>query len=343
MRQRNESIMEEAQEMRQIAETPFVPVVRAGTGLDVWMRYFKSYGIVAAFVLLCIALSVASDAFMTWGNWTNIIRQTAINGILAIGVTFVILTKGIDLSVGSVMALAGAVGASLATSGNPHSLWVAIPCACAVGALAGAINGVTVARWSLPPFVVTLGMLSVARGITFIFCDGRPIPNLSDAFLAMGNGDVFGLPMPIVLLALTFFAGWFTLRYTVFGRHIYAVGGSEKSARTSGVRVARVITFAYVISGLLAALAGLVLTARTTAALPQAGVAYELDAIAAVVIGGTSLAGGVGTLTGTLFGALIIGTINNGLDLMGVSSYYQQIVKGAIIVGAVMLDVSRRK
>lgn len=329
--------------MSQLAETPFVPTVRRPRAADAWMRHIKSYGIVAAFVALCVVLSMTSDAFLTWDNWTNIIRQTAINGILAIGVTFVILTKGIDLSVGSVMALSGAVGASLATTGNPHSLWLVIPCACAVGALLGAVNGITVARWSLPPFVVTLGMLSIARGVTFIFCDGRPIPNLSESFLALGNGDVLGLPMPIVLLGLTFFAGWFTLRYTVFGRHIYAVGGSEKSARTSGVRVTRVTTLAYVISGLLAALAGLVLTARTTAALPQAGVAYELDAIAAVVIGGTSLAGGVGTLTGTLFGALIIGTINNGLDLMGVSSYYQQIVKGAIIVGAVLLDVSRRK
>ena len=329
--------------MTPTAEPAFVPSLRARSPMKAWPQYLKSYGIVATFVVLCVALSFASEAFLTWDNWTNIIRQTAINGILAIGVTFVILTKGIDLSVGSVMALAGAVGASLATSADPHSLWVVIPAACAVGAALGAVNGVAVSRWQLPPFVVTLGMLSAARGVTFIFCDGRPIPNLSDNFLALGAGDLFGLPMPIVLLALTFLAGWFTLRYTVFGRHIYAVGGSERSARTSGVRVAHVITAAYVISGLLAALAGLVLTARTTAALPQAGVAYELDAIAAVVIGGTSLSGGVGTLTGTLFGALIIGTINNGLDLMGVSSYYQQIVKGAIIVGAVLLDVSRRK
>jgi len=329
--------------MTPVAESAFTPPLRVSKPWKAWPQYLKSYGIVATFVALCIALNFASDSFLSWDNWTNIIRQTAINGILAIGVTFVILTKGIDLSVGSVMALAGAVGASLATSSNPHSLWMVIPAACAVGAALGAVNGLTVSRWGLPPFVVTLGMLSAARGVTFIFCDGRPIPNLSENFLALGAGDLLGLPMPILLLALTFLVAWFTLRYTVFGRHIYAVGGSEKSARTSGVRVTRVVTMAYVISGLLAALAGLLLTARTTAALPQAGVAYELDAIAAVVIGGTSLSGGVGTLTGTLFGALIIGTINNGLDLMGVSSYYQQIVKGAIIVGAVLLDVSRRK
>ena len=307
------------------------------------VRLFKSYGIVAAFIVLCVFLSFANEFFLTWGNWTNILRQTAINGILAIGVTFVILTKGIDLSVGAVMALAGAVGASLATASNPHSIWFVLLAGCTVGVVLGGLNGLAVAKLSLPPFVVTLGMLSVARGMTYIFTDGRPIPDLSDGLLWLGSGSVLGIPVPILLLVVVFSICWFVLRHTVFGRHIYAVGGSEKSATTSGVKVPRVISLAYVVSGLLAALAGLVLTARTTAALPQAGIAYELDAIAAVVIGGTSLSGGRGSLLGTLFGALIIGTINNGLDLMGVSSYYQQVVKGLIIVGAVMLDASRRK
>lgn len=307
------------------------------------LRVARNYGIVVAFVVLCIVLSVSNEFFLTWGNWTNIIRQTAINGILAVGVTFVILTKGIDLSVGAVMALAGAVGASLATSSNPHNIVLVLFAACAVGAVLGWLNGAAVAKLSLPPFVVTLGMLSVARGLTYIYTDGQPIPNLSDPLLWLGSGSLLGIPVPIILLVLVFGVCWFVLRHTVFGRHVYAVGGSERSAATSGIQVSRVITLAYVVSGLLAALAGMVLTARTTAALPQAGVAYELDAIAAVVIGGTSLSGGKGTLVGTLFGALIIGTINNGLDLMGVSSYYQQVVKGLIIVGAVMLDASRRK
>ena len=307
------------------------------------VRLFKSYGIVAAFVVLCVFLSFANEFFLTWGNWTNIIRQTAINGILAIGVTFVILTKGIDLSVGAVMALAGAVGASLATTSHPHGIWLVLLAGCMVGVVLGGLNGLAVAKLSLPPFVVTLGMLSVARGMTYIFTDGQPIPDLSDSLLWLGSGNLLGVPVPILLLVIVFGVCWFVLRHTVFGRHIYAVGGSEKSATTSGVKVPRVILLAYVVSGFMAALAGLVLTARTTAALPQAGIAYELDAIAAVVIGGTSLSGGRGSLLGTLFGALIIGTINNGLDLMGVSSYYQQVVKGLIIVGAVMLDASRRK
>lgn len=307
------------------------------------VRLFKSYGIVAAFIVLCVFLSFANEFFLTWGNWTNIIRQTAINGILAIGVTFVILTKGIDLSVGAVMALAGAVGASLATTSHPHGIWLVLLAGCMVGVVLGGLNGLAVAKLSLPPFVVTLGMLSVARGMTYIFTDGQPIPDLSDSLLWLGSGNLLGVPVPILLLVIVFGVCWFVLRHTVFGRHIYAVGGSEKSATTSGVKVPRVILLAYVVSGFMAALAGLVLTARTTAALPQAGIAYELDAIAAVVIGGTSLSGGRGSLLGTLFGALIIGTINNGLDLMGVSSYYQQVVKGLIIVGAVMLDASRRK
>lgn len=309
-----------------------------------WIRrQMGIYGIVVAFLVLCLFLSFANEFFLTWGNWTNIIRQTAINGILAIGVTFVILTSGIDLSVGAVMALAGAVGASFATATNPHSIVLAIAAGGAVGIVLGGLNGLAVARLSLPPFVVTLGMLSVARGITYIFTDGRPIPDLTDSFLFLGSGSILGVPVPILMLLLVFGTCWFVLRHTVFGRHVYAVGGSEKSATTSGVKVKRVVALAYVISGFMAALAGLVLTARTTAALPQAGIAYELDAIAAVVIGGTSLSGGRGSLVGTLFGSLIIGTINNGLDLMGVSSYYQQVVKGLIIVGAVMLDASRRR
>ncbi|MEO8410853.1 MAG: ABC transporter permease [Propionivibrio sp.] len=213
----------------------------------------------------------------------------------------------------------------------------------AVGAALGAVNGLLVAHLSVAPFVVTLGMLSVARGLTFIYNDGMPIASLSKDFRFIGQGMALGIPVPVILLAITFFVFWFILKYTTFGRYVYAVGGNERSAKTSGINTRLVIFSVYVISGLLAALAGLILAARTTSALPQAGVAYELDAIAAVVIGGTSLSGGVGTLSGTLVGALIIGVINNGLDLLGVSSYYQQVIKGAIIVAAVLLDVSRKK
>lgn len=306
-------------------------------------RWLGDYGIVLAFLALCAALALTQDNFMSWGNWVNLLRQTSINGLLAIGMSFVILGGGIDLSVGSVLAVAAMVSASLVSGESPQPLWLAISAGLGVGAGLGAVNGLFIARLTLPPFVVTLGMLSVARGLTFIYSDGMPIANLSASFRFLGQGLVGGVPVPVLLLGLCFGLGWFVLQHTPFGRYVYAIGGNLKSARTSGVPTRSVMFSTYVISGLLAGLAGLILAARTTSALPQAGVAYELDAIAAVVIGGTSLQGGIGSLFGTLIGALIIGVINNGLDLMGVSSYYQQVIKGSIIVAAVLIDVSRKK
>lgn len=302
----------------------------------------RQFSIVLVFFLIVAFFSLANQYFLTWPNWLNLVRQSSINGILAIGVTFVILTKGIDLSVGSIMAIAGMMAASLVTETNEHFVLFGILAGLAAGAALGLVNGVLVAAVKVPPFVVTLGMLSVARGLTLIFSEGRPIPNLSAPFKWIGSGQVFYIPVPILILFLVFVIGWTVLNYTTFGRYVYAVGGNEKAARTSGVSTKIIVGATYVISGLLAGLAGLVLTARTTAALPQAGIGYELDAIAAVVIGGTSLAGGRGSLLGTLIGALIIGTINNGMDLMGVSSYYQQVLKGTIIVVAVIADQIRK-
>ncbi len=319
------------------------PTVPAPASRMRWRHLLTDYGIVLAFIVLCTVLSLANENFLTWGNWVNILRQTSINGILAIGMTYVILTKGIDLSVGSLLAVSGIVAASFVTGESASHPMVGIAAGLAVGAVLGAVNGGLIAGLAVAPFVVTLGMLSVARGLTFIYNDGMPIAALSPGFRYIGQGMVAGIPVPVVILAATFLVFWFVLRYTTFGRAVYAVGGNEKSAKTSGINTGRVIFMVYVISGALSALAGLILAARTTSALPQAGVAYELDAIAAVVIGGTSLSGGVGSLTGTLIGALIIGVINNGLDLLGVSSYYQQVIKGAIIVAAVLLDVSRKK
>lgn len=302
----------------------------------------RSFSIVIVFVAIALFFTMANPYFMSWNNWLNLLRQSSINGILAIGVTFVILTKGIDLSVGSVMAISGMIAASLVTTSNEHFVLLAILAGLSVGSVLGLVNGVVVARIGVPSFVMTLGMLSMARGLTLIFSDGRPISNLSQPFRWIGGGNVLGIPVPVVILFAVFAIGWVVLKYTTFGRYVYAVGGNERAARTSGVSTRIVIASTYVISGFLAALAGLVLTSRTTAALPQAGIGYELDAIAAVVIGGTSLAGGRGSLVGTLFGALIIGTINNGMDLMGVSSYYQQLLKGAIIVVAVIADQIRK-
>jgi putative xylitol transport system permease protein len=308
------------------------------------VRVLSRYGIVLAFLALCVALTFANEFFLTWGNWANVLRQTSINGILAIGMTCVILAGGIDLSVGSVLALSGMVAGSLVTGIHAHNALIGILAGVACGGAIGSVNGLLVSRLSVPPFVATLGMLSVARGLTFIYSDGMPIPNLSPEFRFIGQGDLFHIPMPVAILLAVFGTFYFVLEFTTFGRYVYAVGGSEKSAKTSGIRTRAVVFSVYMISGALAGLAGQILAARTTSALPQAGVSYELDAIAAVVIGGTSLSvGGVGTLVGTLFGALIIGVINNGLDLMGVSSYYQQVVKGIIIVLAVLLDAFTRK
>ncbi|WDD91265.1 ABC transporter permease [Burkholderia sp. FERM BP-3421] len=299
------------------------------------------FGIPLIFVALCIVLAFASPYFLTWRNWSDILRQTSINGILAVGMTCVILTKGIDLSVGSVLALAGIVSGLVAAAG--YGLAAALAAGVGCGALLGALNGATIARFNVPPFVATLGMLSVARGVTYIVNDGSPVANLPDGYLALGVARLGPLGMPVLIFAAVALACWWVLRYTTYGRYLYAVGGNEKSARTSGIGVRKVVFSVYVVSGALAGLAGMILAARTTSALPQAGVSYELDAIAAVVIGGTSLSGGQGGVIGTLFGALLIGVINNGLNLLGVSSYYQQIAKGLIIVLAVLIDVARKQ
>jgi putative xylitol transport system permease protein len=312
--------------------------------------FIQEYGIFFAFLLLAFILSVSNRYFLTPGNISNILLQTSINGVLAIGMTFVILTRGIDLSVGSVVALAGIVSASFATTsatagilGAPYPFYVALAVGILVGIACGAIVGLIVSRFAVPAFVATLGMLSAARGMTLIYGGGKPVPALTPDFRWIGTGNILGVPMPVVLLIVVFLVSWFVLNRTRFGRYIYAVGGNPHAAKTSGINVARLRFLVYVISGGLSGLAGMILSARTGSALPQAGIAYELDAIAAVVIGGTSLSGGVGRITGTLIGALIIGVMNNGLDLMGIQSYYQQVLKGALIVGAVMLDQKRNQ
>ena len=313
------------------------------------LELMKRYGIITAFVALCVGLSIASPYFLELQNIINILRQTSINGVLAVGMTFVILTRGIDLSVGSLAALSGIVATSFATRsaiagvpGAPYPAILAIGVGLLVGVLAGWVNGSVVTRFRVPPFVVTLGMLSTARGLTLLYAGGRPIPDLTPGFRAIGTAEIGGVPLPIFVLAIVFAVSWWVLAYTRFGRHVYAAGGNPRAATSSGVNVSRIRLSVYVISGAAAALGGIMLAARTGSGLTQAGISYELDAIAAVVIGGTSLSGGVGSVIGTLFGALIIGVLNNGLDLLGVDSNYQQIFKGLMIVGAVMLDSARR-
>lgn len=323
-------------------------------------KLMHQYGIILAFIALCVVIALAGQWAVASGSWAEnyfltqdnaliVLRQISINGILAIGMTFVIITAGVDLSVGSVLALAGIVAARFATMNNNMMLggnWpiiMPVVIAISIGFLCGLINGVILSKYRLQPFIVTMGMLSAARGVTLLTTDGNPVSQLTNSFRWLGNGHVVGIPVPVVIFMLLFIAAWFVLNKMIFGRYVYAVGGNEKSARTSGINVLAVKVAVYTLCGALAGIAGLILTARTGSAQTSAGISYELDAIAAVVIGGTSMAGGIGTLRGTLFGVLIIGVMNNGLDLLGVQSYYQQIIKGALIVFAVMLDPSRKQ
>jgi len=296
----------------------------------------QRFGVLFVILLVGLGLTLTTDTFLTVSNLTNVARQVSINGILAVGVTFVLLTAGVDLSLGSVVALSGVACATFAHPGD-HAVFVPIAVGLLTGAACGLVNGVLVTYGRVAPFIVTLGMMTIARGLALIFSGGRPVTNLSDELTALA-GDVAGVPIPVLCFAGVTVAAWFFLRDFRLGRHVYAVGGNEQAARAAGVPVERVKLFAYGVCGLLTGLAGVVLAARITTGQPNAGQAYELDAIAAVVIGGTSLGGGVGTIAGTLLGVLLIGVINNGLDLTGVSSYYQAVIKGVIIVGAVWLD-----
>ncbi|MBC3378231.1 ABC transporter permease [Serratia fonticola] len=324
-------------------------------------RHLHKYGIIIAFFVLCLIVTVIGEVQVAQGTWSSnyflsdenmliVLRQISINGILAIGMTFVIITAGVDLSVGSVLALSGIVAARFATTNSglsigdtAHAVMVPLIVALGIGIVCGLINGTILARYRLQPFIVTMGMLSAARGLALLTTDGNPVSQLNSDFRWLGNGYVLGIPVPVIIFTALFVLAWILLNKTIFGRHVYAVGGNQKSARTSGISVIQIKVLVYTLCAALAGIAGLILTARTGSAQTNAGSAYELDAIAAVVIGGTSMAGGVGTLVGTLFGVLIIGVMNNGLDLLGVQSYYQQIIKGALIVVAVLLDPSRKQ
>lgn len=293
-----------------------------------------------ALALLVIVSAALSDNFLTVDNILNVLRQSSINAIIAMGVTFVILTAGIDLSVGAVLALTGAFAGAMTASGLTP--WVGVPGTIAAGACLGAISGAFVAFGRIQAFIVTLVAMTILRGAVLVFTNGRPISigttPAADMFWQLGGGYWLGVPIPIYLMFFVFVLCWGVLHHTRFGRHVYAVGGGEKVARLSGINVARIKISVYAISGACAALASVVLTARLGSAQPTAGTGYELDAIAAVVIGGTSLMGGRGRIFGTLVGALVIGVLNNALNIMGVSSYFQMIAKGAVILLAVLLD-----
>ncbi len=313
--------------------TPRTGALHPG-GPRLWLA---RYGLLVALVTVATLLSLATPNFLTVANLIIVARQISINGILAVGVTYVLLTGGVDLSLGSLVALTGVVAACFA---HPGQYPVVVPVGMGViaGLICGTVNGVVITRGRVAPFIVTLGMMTVARGLALVVSGGKPVSNLSPTFGTIGGGTLLGVPAPVAILLAVAAISHVLLNHTRLGRHIYAVGGNEAAARAAGIRVRGVKTFAYAVCGALAGLAGVVLASRITTGQPNAGIAYELDAIAAVVIGGTSLSGGVGGVGGTLLGALLMGVINNGLDLLNVSSYYQQIVKGLIIIGAVWMD-----
>lgn len=296
----------------------------------------RRVGTLVGLFLLGALLSYLSPFFLTASNLLNVMEQTAINAVIAVGMTFVILSAGIDLSVGSIAALSGVVMANRLQAGWP--LGAAILAGLLTGALCGAFSGLLITRGKLPPFIATLGMMSVARGAALLFTDGRPISGFDESLRWLSTGRILGIPVPVLLTILLYVAAIVLLHRTRFGRYVYAIGGNEEAARLSGVAVGFHKTIVYVISGVTAALGAVLLTARLNSAQPIAGMMYELDAIAAVVIGGTSLTGGLGTLGGTLIGALTMGVLRNGLNLLGISSFLQQIVIGLVIIAAVLMD-----
>ncbi|MDC3423277.1 ribose ABC transporter permease [Aquibacillus sp. 3ASR75-11] len=295
-------------------------------------------GPLVGLIFIAIILGILSENFFTLSNILNLFRQVSVNALIAFGMTFVILTAGIDLSVGSILALGSALTAGLLTSGMDPVLAVVV--GLLIGFVLGAVNGLIITKGKVAPFIATLATMTVYRGATLVYTDGRPITGLSDSFTfeMIGKGYVFGVPFPAVLMLLIFVLLFFLLHNTVFGRQVYAVGGNEEASTLSGIKADRVKIWVYSLTGMLSVLAGIIITSRLNSAQPTAGSMYELDAIAAVVIGGTSLAGGRGRIVGTLIGALIIGVIDNGLNLLNVSSFYQQIVKGGVILLAVLLD-----
>ncbi|ASM99079.1 ribose ABC transporter permease [Vibrio vulnificus] len=302
-----------------------------------WLIEQKS---LIALLFLIVVVSFLNPNFFTVDNILNILRQTSVNAIIAVGMTLVILTAGIDLSVGSVLALCGAFAASLVAMEVP--VLIAVPTALLAGAALGAISGVIIAKGKVQAFIATLVTMTLLRGVTMVYTDGRPIStgftDTADAFAWFGTGYALGIPVPVWLMVIVFAAAWYLLNHTRFGRYVYALGGNESATRLSGINVDKVKIGVYAICGLLAALAGIIITSRLSSAQPTAGMGYELDAIAAVVLGGTSLMGGKGRIMGTLIGALIIGFLNNALNLLDVSSYYQMIAKAAVILLAVMVD-----
>lgn len=298
-------------------------------------NYSERFGLIIAFLIMIFTMSLLSDRFLTLSNTLNILRQSSINGIIAVGMTMVILTAGIDLSVGSILGLTAVITADLLHSGIPAFLAVII--GLLLGIFIGLINGLLITRIKIPPFIATLGMMTLARGLAFTYTQGKPITGLNESFRVIGRGMIGPIPLPVVITFFVFIIAYLFLKRSRHGENIYALGNNETAAGFSGIPVKRYITLVYAVSGFLSALAGMILVGRLDSAQPIIGQGYEFDAIAAVVVGGTSFTGGHGSIWGTLIGVLIIAVINNGLNLLDVSSFYEQVVKGVVIAVALLL------
>jgi ribose/xylose/arabinose/galactoside ABC-type transport system permease subunit len=311
------------------------------------MKTVQKYIIFFAIIAEVFVFAALSPQFLTVDNLINVALSIAITGILAVGMTFVILTGGIDLSIGSVLALAGIVAAICAKSAGQGGVFFGITAAILVGVACGLFNGIIVSRFRVPPFVVTLAILTIARGLSFIIADkfsgSTSVSDLPAGFAFLGREKILGLPVPVITMLIVFAAGWFLLTQTRFGRYVYAIGGNAEASFLAGINVKSVTTWVYVLNGFLVGLAGAILASRLGAGLANAGMQYELDVIAAVVVGGTSLMGGKGSVISTLFGAIFIGVLNNGLNLAGIDPYLQKIALGVVILLAVLADQINKK
>ena len=303
------------------------------------MKYISELTTVIALIILMAIITIINSNFLTANNLLNLLLQVTSNALIAFGMTFVILTGGIDLSVGSILALSSALTTGLLGSGMPVTLAILI--SLILGCILGMVNGLLISYGKLAPFIVTLATMTIFRGATLVYTNGNPITKgLSDTFLFqfLGQGYIVGIPFPVIIMFIVFIVLYVLLHKTAFGKSVYAIGGNEKAAYISGVKLNKVKIIIYSISGIMASISGLIITSRLSSAQPTAGVSYEMDAIAAVVLGGTSLSGGKGRILGTLIGALIIGVLNNGLNIIGVSAFWQQVVKGVVILIAVLID-----
>ena len=305
--------------------------------------FFKQTGIFWVLLALIIAMACISPAFFTHRNLLNVMKQTSITAILGVGMTFVLISGGIDLSVGSVVALSGVIAASTAVTTQGMPLELTFLVALGVGMFCGLLNGIGVAYIKFPPFIMTLGMMTASRGLALVYTNGRPIFGLSEGFVEVANGTVFSIPNLVLFLVAVVVTGWFVLTKTVFGRRIYAIGGNREAARLSGINAQRQIMYIYLISGTLAGLCGLLMCSRITSGNATIATGYEMNAIASAVIGGVSMNGGAGSVLGTVVGALILTIIQNSFDIMGINPFYQNVMQGSIILLAVFLDIRNKR